>query len=87
VAKKMKRHTSKTSYKKNIIAKNLKKRYLKKHPDSQDFEEKSQIFSKAVHAIFSVYYALEYGHCTTDENQYKICRQFFSDLVVLTREI
>jgi hypothetical protein len=65
----------------------FKKRYLKKHPDSQDFEEKSQIFSKAVHAIFSVYYALEYGHCTTDENQYKICRQFFSDLVVLTREI
>ncbi len=65
----------------------FRKKYLKKHPDSLDYEEKSQIFSKAVYAIFSLYYALEYGHCTTNENQYKICRQFFSDLDVLTQEI
>ena len=65
----------------------FRKKYLKKHPESLDYEEKSQIFSKAVYAIFSLYYALEYGHCTTDESQYKICRQFFSDLDVLTQEI
>ena len=65
----------------------FKQKYSKKYPDSLEIEEKSKLFFHAVHTIFSLYYALEYGHCAIDENQYKICRQHFNNLDALLREV